>query len=116
MKNIIVFLVMLTAIFCSCEQNVFGPDADGITRFRFEDVSFEYNWHTHVMSGVNPCSSSGAFVFIINDCRVDERAGNALRLGAFGQDSYTRFYNHGVNLLVEYSWDGIQGHFYTTLK
>lgn len=115
MKKIIVFLAVLIPLFCSCEQNIFSPDADGITRFCFEDASFEYNWQTHVMSGVNPSESGGTFLFIINDCRVDERAGNRLRLGPYSEDSYTRFYDHGVNLLVEYSWDGISDHFYMTL-
>lgn len=96
---------------CSCEGDVFRPDADGITRFCFEDVSFEYNWQTHVMSGVNPSSSSGIFNFIINDCLVDERAGNKLKLGPYGHGSFTRIYNQGVNLLVEYYWDGVRGYF-----
>ena len=118
MKKIIVSLVALVVIlfFYSCERNVFAPDGDGVTRFQFEDLRFEYNWSTGVMSGVNPSSSGGEFIFIINDRNVNARAGNRLRLGPYGQDSFTRFYNRGVNLLVEYHWDGVAGYFYITLK
>ncbi len=117
MNKLLIILVLVALMFFSaCETNVFSPDPDGITRFNFEDIKFEYDWNTHTMFGVNPSESSGTFVFIVNDCRVNERTGNRLRLGPYHEDSFTRFYSPGVNLLVEYNWDGINDKFYLTLE
>jgi len=115
MKKIIFFILGLM-LFSACSQNTFSPDSEGITRFKFEDVRFEYDWTSHTMSAFNPSSSGGSFTFKINDWDINRRRGNRLNLGPHGHDSYSREYWHGINLKVEYNWDGICDYFYITLN